>query len=95
MRIRQALTFLGTAIVMAAFIVGSFSLIQNIQHGNQDQEALCRVAKRSNDTLRKLFALALHNSRISLRGHPAQLAQSQRFYAQALSLLPPVDCKKL
>jgi peptidoglycan/LPS O-acetylase OafA/YrhL len=94
---RRMLQLLPIAMVatVAAFVVAAYTLKHQHSQAVDTQTRICRVANGDRMVLRNLLQLAQTNSRISLKGHPAQLARAQAFYVQALALIVPVNCNDL
>lgn len=86
---------LGMVITLTAFVVAAYTLTTRSNEARNTQARICRVAKGDRMVLRNLLQLAQRNSRISLKGNPAQLARAQAFYEQALELIAPVNCNNL
>jgi hypothetical protein len=83
------------AATVAVFVFAAYTLAHQHNQSVDTQARICRVANGDRMVLRNLLKLAQTNSRISLKGHPAQLARAQAFYVQALALIKPVNCQDL
>lgn len=83
------------ALAAAAFTIGHRNSRNAAQQSNEARFALCQVQNRSNKALRAVLLLAQKLVKKTRNIPPKEKLRGVEFYAQALRLVPHVNCTKL